>query len=140
MTNTLTALHSMVFQSQQVFGYDDQMAPIRTGLDNWFNTWQAYVQHYSISPTHQPRPIEDHTLGTLWQRIGFCRSADEYWMLAKLMVNRVAISNHVESNRMTDDASSTVQEEAKEEILGKYDETSMRQVNELIADFQRILT
>lgn len=130
----------MIFQSQQVFGWDHQMAPVRYGVENWSKAWDSYMQNYFFLQRHQPRLPNDNSLGTLWQRIGFCRSADEYWMLAKLMVNRVAIISQIEATRMTDDVSSTAEADTKEGILGKYDETSMRQVNELIADFQRILT
>ncbi|CZT23659.1 related to C2H2 transcription factor [Ramularia collo-cygni] len=135
-----SALHSMIFQSQQVFGYDDQMTPIRTGLENWVTTWQKYVQIYAVLQRHQPRSTDDQAFGSLWQRIGFYRSADEYWMLAKLMVDRVAISSQIEANRTIGDEPATDDAQVKDDILGKYDETSMRQVNELITDFQRILT
>jgi hypothetical protein len=140
ITDKREALHSMIFQSQQAFGCDNQMTPIRTGLDNWITIWQIYLERNSVLRRHQPRPTDHEDLGTTWQRIGFYHSADEYWMLAKLMVDRVAMNSQLEGDRMLDGDSITIDAPTKEELLGKYDETSMRQVNELIADFQRILT
>lgn len=130
----------MVFQSQQVFGYDDHMTPIRTGLDNWIKVWGIYMYRYSITQRHSPRPIGEDDLDSMWQRIGFYHSSDEYWMLAKLMVDRVTTSKHHERDQALKDGFSTDDARARDGLLAKYDETSMSQVNELIADFQRVLT
>ncbi len=78
----------------------------------------------------------------MWQRIGFMRFASEYWLLAKMIVER--IDQNTQQNDGTsagDNIAATFQEieVSSPTLLEKYDETSMRQVNDLIADFQKVV-
>ena len=77
----------------------------------------------------------------MWQRIGFMRFASEYWLLARLIVQRISDIAHENELPSTADYVKAPFEEANEPsptLLERYDETSMRQVNDLIADFQKV--
>ena len=77
----------------------------------------------------------------MWQRIGFTRFASEYWLLAKLIVERITNQARRGQDGLMTNANLTTtrdREESPTSILDKYDETSMQQVNDLIADFQRV--
>jgi hypothetical protein len=80
----------------------------------------------------------------MWQRIGFMRFASEYWLLAKLIVERInqnTRQNDHASMGTGDDSAAPFPEidGSPPTLLENYDETSMRQVNALIADFQKVV-
>lgn len=68
----------------------------------------------------------------MWTRMGFCRYAPEYWLLAQLMADRLAmLGTSQQVNELE-----PLEEGPLDPILNKYDQTSMRQVNDLIMGFQ----
>ena len=78
----------------------------------------------------------------MWKRTGFMRYAAEYWQLANFILNRISDNERQQSEKspepvagqdLNDQVSS-----GPDAILDKYDETSMRQVNDLIRDFQKV--
>ncbi|KAK5215303.1 hypothetical protein LTR96_011460 [Exophiala xenobiotica] len=90
---------------------------------------------------------EDLACKDMWKRIGFIRHASEYWLLASLMLEKISAaatkpkSPEFVSRALTDNASTVIDPggtEGFESALERYDETSMRQVNELLADFQKV--
>jgi len=140
----------MIFQHQNLFSVEGQLVPIRNGLQNWKGIWDAYFDTWSSSPPHGMVP--EGCLATpeaMWKRVGFVRYAPEYWLLGSLLTDRISLatSSH-ESHRGSspsqgmDDSASNPSGMAKavsiNPILDKYDQTSMRQVNDLITDFQKI--
>lgn len=91
---------------------------------------------------------DDITTKTMWKRVGFFRHTPEYWLLGSLLTDRIAsstTSGRVQDNKTSqsslDHASSSsgtlVNSVTFKPILDKYDQTSMRQVNDLITDFRR---
>lgn len=132
----------MIFQTQQTFNIQATLLPLSHALDNWINIWQVYsggLQHLSV---HDPLAGEAITPSNMWKRIGFSRFADEYWLLAKLITEKMKMSaqrSDPHSRPAALGAAASNMPSDDEAILTKYDETSMRQVNSLIADFQRIL-
>jgi len=93
--------------------------------------------------------VQDDCLApeTMWKRIGFIRYAPEYWLLGSLLTDRISgVPNrdgHGSPPQSDDrDTTPTSQQSNKphivEPILDKYDQTSMRQVNDLITGFQKI--
>ena len=60
-------------------------------------------------------PSDVLTPENAWRRIGFCRHAHEFWLLAG------------------EEGAGA----GSDPILTRYDQTSMRQINDLIADFQK---
>ncbi|KAK0732436.1 hypothetical protein B0T21DRAFT_349443 [Apiosordaria backusii] len=143
----VSAIHYMIFQHQNLFGVEGQLIPIRNALDNWIIIWEKC---FDMSTTCWPHGIlQDQNLPPelLWKRIGFIRCSAEYWLLGSLLTNRISsampkpLGHHPHmgsspSEHYGDQA--VVTKPARiEPILDKYDQTSMRQVNDLITDFQK---
>ena len=137
----------MIFQAQQSFNVHASLQPLSNALDNWTAIWQVYsgaLQHLAI---HNPLVNEQMTPSNMWKRVGFSRFADEYWLLAKLITEKMKASSQTvdifERNRSDAVEGSLLSTSANpgddEAILPRYDENRMRQVNDLISDFQRIL-
>lgn len=77
-----------------------------------------------------------------WRRIGFYRHAQEYWLLASVIIDRLTSPDPAWRNESPSDSDQAQQPNLREAtppdpILSRYDQTSMRQVNDLIADFQK---
>jgi hypothetical protein len=132
----MTALHTFVFQQQSSSFYGiEQLQPVRVALENWKLVWETYSSEFSSTPPHEMLAEAVPSPGNMWQRTGFMRHSPEYWLLANLLVNRLS---------RTADAAPGFSEAAvtggatPEPILRKYDQTSMRQVNDLIAEFQNV--
>lgn len=66
----------------------------------------------------------------MWKRNGFFRFCAEYWLLANLMADRLT------GAEMSRGDSFLVNDSVLDPILSQYDQTSMRQVNDLITGFQ----
>ncbi|KAJ5124440.1 uncharacterized protein N7515_008265 [Penicillium bovifimosum] len=125
-----SAIHSQIFQFRSAVGGFQLRAPIRNALTHWRDIWhtfsstfpQGITPHTTIEDPHiQP---ED-----LWRRMGFFRFAPEYWLLANLMADRLAASR-------TETGLGPLDEGPLDPILNQYDQTSMRQINDLIMGFQ----
>lgn len=127
----------MIFQYQNLTVVEGQLTPIRNALSNWKNIWIAYCADCPTTALHVDSSNFDAT--TMWKRIGFSRHCAEYWLLAMLLVARIlaALSQQHELGGLgTDDANSELcHARLVEPVLDKYDQTSMRQVNELITNF-----
>lgn len=68
----------------------------------------------------------------LWRRMGFSRFAPEYWLLAHLMADRLAVLGPSQPESELE----PLDEGPLDPILNQYDQTSMRQINDLIMGFQ----
>lgn len=68
----------------------------------------------------------------LWTRMGFCRYAPEYWLLAQLMADRLSFLGTAQQVNELE----PLEVGPLDPILNQYDQTSMRQVNDLIMGFQ----
>ncbi|KAF5638109.1 C2H2 transcription factor [Fusarium sp. NRRL 52700] len=127
----VSAFHALIFQHQNSFGGHDQLEAVRNALDNWKSAWETYSDEFSFSPPHVM--VDRHNMATenLWRRVGFMRHSPEYWLLGKLLVDRLsAPSDSLGSPESTvPDASGSVHEP----ILTRYDQTSMLQTTALIA-------
>ncbi|KAK1829514.1 hypothetical protein QBC39DRAFT_262799 [Podospora conica] len=140
----VSAFHYMIFQQQNFLGVAGQLDHIRTGLQNWIAIWDRYFDDWLSSPQGA---YSETCLSpdTMWKRVGFVRFSPEYWLLGILLLDRIsATAEHARQkasgrgmleNRM--DCGGGARGKSIEPILDKYDQTSMRQVNDLITDFQR---
>lgn len=145
MTSTL---HSLVFHHQNTFSGHNSIQCVQDALQGWRHVWQIYTTHFSHDDRHMPLPPprngESIPPQDMWRRLGFMRHAEEYWLLAKLIVDSLAhrksgfavvgAEARIPGSLFTRDSAET--HEARP-LLRNYDETSMQQVNELIADLQR---
>ena len=136
-----TAFHALIFQYQNSFGGEGQVASIRNGLGNWRAIWEIYTSELSNSPPHV---LVNGSLNPeqMWKRVGFLRYSVEYWSLASLILDRISTSaTNQQHPGITSDTGISRQtalpNDPPSEILDRYDETSMRQVNDLISEFQK---
>lgn len=143
MTSTL---HSLVFHYQNTFGCHGSLDSIKAALDSWSSVWQAYITNFSVDQRHSPAPpgFQDLEPEEMWKRVGFMRHAEEYWLLAKLMVDNLSHNEEIRfgTNQSPSEhgriSFSATEGRSVDPLLNEYDETSMEQVNALIADFQRV--
>lgn len=127
------AIHSQIFQFRSAVGSFQLRAPIQNALSNWRDIWQLFsstfpqgiTPHVTIEDPHiQPEE--------LWKRMGFFRYAPEYWLLAHLMADRLAVLGTSKPETELE----PLDEGPLDPILNRYDQTSMRQINDLIMGFQ----
>ena len=127
-----------MFQHQNSIGEYGHLTAIRHALDNWKPIWEQYCNKLSYAPPHNMVIGGALTTDNAWRRIGFYRHAHEYWLLASVIIDRIARKGAASSE---DDQRSRVKASPEgstpDPILTRYDQTSMRQVNDLIADFQK---
>jgi len=141
----------MIFQHQNSFGVAGQLVPIQNGLRNWIAIWERYFDLWSTSYPYGGEQDAQLSLETMWKRVGFVRFSPEYWLLGTLLTDRiVANATALPQGLYSDEAdeararaegrtaaSGRIQARSVDPILDKYDQTSMRQVNDLITNFQR---
>lgn len=96
----------------------------------------------SSNPPHVTVSPENVTAENGWQRIGFMRYSPEYWLLARLMVDRLQQSEVMQmEDYMPTSPNDSVTSRAPAILdpdLTEYDQTSMQQVNELISELKKI--
>ncbi|KAJ5766634.1 uncharacterized protein N7511_004250 [Penicillium nucicola] len=128
-----SAIHSQIFQFRSAVGSFQLHAPISNALSNWRDIWQTFssmscrgvLPFITIDDSHiQPE--------NLWRRMGFYRYSPEFWLLANLMADRLAVLG----TSQPDSELELLDEGPIDPILNHYDQTSMRQVNDLIMGFQ----
>jgi hypothetical protein len=126
------AIHSQIFQHRSSVSTWQNLTPVHNALRNWRSAWQLFssTAFFGVSPHIT---VDDQHLepGSMWKRIGFSRFCHEYWLMANLMADRLVILG-----RMQDNDVAVLEEGPLDPILNKYDQTSMRQVNDLIMGFQ----
>lgn len=149
LTTLALVLHYIIFQHQNLFGVIGQLVPIRNGLRNWIAIWEMYFDTWSASPPHGMVQEDALTPDTMWKRVGFVRHTPEYWLLGSLLTDRIAsetsgageeknpqsILDHPSNSASVGTVAESI---TRNPILDKYDQTSMRQVNDLISGFQRV--
>lgn len=132
-TERLRAIHCQIFQYRSTVSSSQHLTPIRNTLTNWCDSWQVFAT--TSSPGKTPHvTIDDTNISPqdMWKRIGFCRYCPEFWLLANLMTERLGLLGDVTLG----DNLAPVDDGALDPILNKYDQTSMRQINNLIVGFQ----
>ncbi len=144
----VAAIHYMIFQHQNLFGVEGQLVPIRNGLRNWIGIWDKFATLQSpasgLPSPHGLVQEECPAPELMWKRIGFVRFSPEYWLLGTLLTERlsgtaVTYADEISSQGSSPEASGSGPTRGKarsaKPFLEKYDQTSMRQVNDLIKDF-----
>ncbi|KIW21265.1 hypothetical protein PV08_01845 [Exophiala spinifera] len=146
-----SALHSLIFHYQNSLGCHGQLIPVRNAIHNWREAWLIYQAQSLMKPRYSTVGEGEVPCRDFWRQIGFVRHAAEYWLLASFMLEK--ISTAAEASAKQDetvaggsggggDASTAPDAETStptvEPMLGKYDETSMQQVHDLLADFQNM--
>ncbi|KAL3476682.1 hypothetical protein BJX99DRAFT_258232 [Aspergillus californicus] len=128
----VSAIHSLIFQYRNSWGSIQILSPIHSTLNNWKAIWQQFTA--SLVPAMSPHVTVDHNSlqpETMWKRVGFCSYCPEYWLLANLMTDR--LSGQKSAGNMVGEENELERLDGPlDSILNKYDQTSMRQVNQLI--------
>jgi hypothetical protein len=128
------ATHSQILQFRSAVGSFQLLAPIRNALSNWREIWQPFSSTFPQGiPPHMT--IEDPKIQSeeLWTRMGFCRYTPEYWLLANLIADRLAVLGTSQQEKDLE----PLEEGPLDPFLNKYEQTSMRQANSLIMGFQK---
>ncbi|KAK4949702.1 hypothetical protein LTR10_011543 [Elasticomyces elasticus] len=141
-----SALHSLIFHHQSSFSCQGSLTGIQQALQNWKMVWNIYITRLSETQRHSPvtSSMDDLALDDMWRRVGFTRHASEYWLLAKLMVDRLSRSQDENdepaavSTGLVAKPVSVSSTESVGPLLKQYDQTSMQQVNMLISEFQKV--
>lgn len=146
---TYVALHSLIFHYQNSLGCHGQLIPVRNAIHNWREAWLIYQAQSLMKPRYSTVGEEEVSCRDLWRRIGFIRHAAEYWLLASFMLEKISKKRSDETvrggdHRQNEGGASTAGDDSSgatptvEPMLGKYDETSMQQVHDLLEDFQKM--
>lgn len=142
-----SALHSLIFHYQNSFSCQGSLASIQQAQKTWETVWAIYTARFSKDPRHAPvtSSMQDLAPNEMWKRVGFIRYADEYWLLSKLMVDRLLKTFEGANHDAIVDPASQGQRpvnisgpESVSPLLNQYDQTSMQQINALISDFQKV--
>ena len=141
------AIHYMIFQHQNLFAVEGQLVPIRNGLRNWIGIWERYAAFPTSLSPHGGLQEECPAPELMWKRIGFVRFSSEYWLLGSLLTDRLSATTAASQDQpsangsplglLQSSSAAHGKTRSAEPILEKYDQTSMRQVNDLISDFQK---
>lgn len=118
------------------------LSPVRNALANWKEVWQTFVSTCApgVSP-HVTVGGSELQTENMWKRVGFCRFCPEYWLLANFIVDRLITlqKSRPENWEIGQDELEPFNNAALEDpLLDKYDQTSLRQINNLILDFQKV--
>ncbi|KAF5236557.1 hypothetical protein FAUST_6471 [Fusarium austroamericanum] len=117
----VSAFHALLFHHQNSFGGHDQLQAVYNALSNWKMVWETYSDELSFSSPHVIVDKENVSPVDLWRRIGFMRHSPEYWLLAKLLVDR--LSTPIETMTNPEDALLDATTVTQEPILARYDQT-----------------
>jgi hypothetical protein len=111
------------------FSFTSNFSPIHTGLDNWKMLW---ITRFNLNLSENSK-MQSFDVG-MWKRPGFMRHAPEFWLLARLFLERLSTENTA-----SDFTGNTVSPASLSGGLVKYDESDMSQVKSLIYDFKHKL-
>ncbi|KAJ5884876.1 Zinc finger C2H2 type domain containing protein [Penicillium taxi] len=95
---------------------------IERGMDRWKVAWDT--MQALRGPVEQPG--EKSILDGMWRRDGFMKCAPEYWLLGRVILEKIRSSPSTEGSGAM-------------RMLDKYDQTDMGQVHHLIAQFNGML-
>jgi hypothetical protein len=128
-TNLALGLHYSAFALRTMLYLCPDISPIQRGIDIWKQLWLAKSTEDEINI--------DTSLTTenMWRRVGFFQHAPEYWLLAKLSLERMSLC--LSAPTSADSSASTM----NAETIGlptKYDESDMSQASALLTGLQNI--
>ncbi|KAL4999813.1 hypothetical protein BDV10DRAFT_183961 [Aspergillus recurvatus] len=126
-----SAIHSLIFQYRNSWGSLQLSSPIHHAVSNWKALWQQFTA--ALVPGMSPHVTVDHNHiqpEQMWKRVGFFSYCPEYWLLANLMADKLTARNAAEG--AAGQGLERLEDGPLDSFLNQYDQTSMRQVNDLI--------
>ncbi|KIW18811.1 hypothetical protein PV08_03100 [Exophiala spinifera] len=137
----VSSFHNFIFHIDPGFGSESQIAAMENAIANWRVVWNLRRAHCSRGPTDLGRsPCSGLSSSVcdpnqVWKRIGFMREAPEYWLLARVKLERLSSTQRsLEAAEGLSGFNSRLCN-MPGNILPKYDETSMEQLSEFIDSF-----
>ncbi|KAL5360219.1 hypothetical protein BJX96DRAFT_175083 [Aspergillus floccosus] len=133
----ISGIHSLVFQYQSFFSAGHLLLRTHNALNNFKAIWHLHETTCIGRMPHTTVDESSLTPSTMWQRVGFCRHAGDFWLLAKVKVDRLSAADVSQDKSVLEEGDDN-DSSLVDPILNKYDQTSMRQVNDLISEFQKV--
>lgn len=96
---------------------------IENALQNWKDVWVYRKVDFCYSDD-----IEDaDSLPQMWKRVGFMKDSCEFWLLCCVILERIRPNEH-------ENCTTAIPGRA----LQKFDQTNMKQVNDLMKQFETV--
>jgi hypothetical protein len=106
-----------IYQLQNALAPPTAFENIERGMKTWKIAWDQMHVLYNMDDGH-----DDEVSDECWRRDGFMKSASEFWLLCNVLMESIR-SDTGKHNGLV------------KRTLGKYDQTDMDQVRQLIAQF-----
>ncbi|KPM40754.1 hypothetical protein AK830_g5821 [Neonectria ditissima] len=123
MFTIVTALNYLIFHFQSSLADLSQSKPVDVGLSRWISLWYQSECQNELK-LRGMQPCQD-----MWKRVGFMQHAPEYFLLARILLDRWKLQ-HDGCNR-----SLAMWAHTQQPVCTTYDESEMNQFRELIRGF-----
>jgi hypothetical protein len=124
----------MAFHFRPTLGQTTALVPLQNAITHWGDIWTARPAAGARSAFGTPSAEKDSfaTRNEMWKRVGFMKHAHEFWMLSRIIVDRIASS---QTNALEADHGSCMARGAGDLVAGvmdQYDRESMEQLRTTI--------
>ena len=84
----------MAFHFRPTLGQITELVPLQTAIVHWGDVWNSRPAAGARSAFGTPSAEMDSfaTRNEMWKRVGFMKHAHEFWMLSRIIVDRIASS------------------------------------------------
>ncbi|EXJ75824.1 uncharacterized protein A1O5_00331 [Cladophialophora psammophila CBS 110553] len=126
--------NSMAFHFRPALGQIAELVPLQHAISHWGEIWAARPPPgmRSAFGTSSTEPVSFTSQREMWKRLGFMKHAHEFWMLSRIIVERLVASQRhvVHAGDISDHARR--QGQVSGEIPDQYDRGDMNQLRTLI--------
>ncbi|KAG0156029.1 hypothetical protein PDIDSM_3205 [Penicillium digitatum] len=119
----ITALHMLVFHLQNAMAPPEAFQRIEKALQNWRNVWA----HRKNILCQSDDVLDADSLPQMWKRSGFMEDSLEFWLLCSVILEKIRPADKREDRNTVPGR-----------VLERFDETSMKQVNDLMKQFENV--
>jgi hypothetical protein len=117
--------------------------PLWNGISNWKAVWNRRVfnrDDHSFDVLIGPEDGQSVSDTDMWRRPGFWKHASEFWLLSRILLDRMVSSQRGAEAAETLSGSDNTRCEVEPHMLDEYDETSLIRINGFIRNFQALKT
>lgn len=84
----------MAFHFRPTLGQATEMLPLRNAISHWGDIWTSRpaAGHRSAFGTPSTETVSFTERSEMWKRLGFMKHAHEFWMLSRIIVDRIVSS------------------------------------------------
>ena len=126
--------NSMAFHFRPALGQIAELVPLQHAISHWGEIWAARPPpgKRSAFGTPSTESVSFTSQREMWKRLGFMKHAHEFWMLSRIIVDRLAASQLrvVDAGDAPEDARR--KGHVSGEIPDQYDQGDMNQLRTLI--------